>query len=112
MKILEQYIDCMKKGDCVALADLFNEHGVLHDSSVNKAGMDTLHLEGKMAIEMMFHHKFGFNGGPFTIRSVRYKGNDIVWYFIIYQEHVVPVMAYISEVDREGKIKRLNIYPL
>ena len=33
MKILEQYIECMKKGDCVALADLFNEYGVLHDSS-------------------------------------------------------------------------------
>ena len=83
--------------------------------AMNKADIvvyNGVHLEGKMAIEMMFHHKFGFNGGPFTIRSVRYKGNDIVWYFIIYQEHVVPVMAYISEVDREGKIKRLNIYPL
>ena len=40
MTILEQYIECMKKGDEVALADLFNEYGVLHDSSVIKAGMD------------------------------------------------------------------------
>ena len=69
MTILEQYIDCMQKGDETALADLFNEYGVLHDSSVYKAGMDTIHLEGKMAVEMMFHHKFGFNGGPFPIHS-------------------------------------------
>lgn len=59
MTLLEQYMDCMQKGDCVALADLFTDHGVIHDSSTIKAGMDTLHLEGKMAIEMMFHHKFG-----------------------------------------------------
>ena len=72
MTILEQYIDCMQKGDETALADLFNEYGVLHDSSVYKAGMDTIHLEGKMAVEMMFHHKFGFNGGPFPIHSVKY----------------------------------------
>ena len=26
MTILEQYIECMKKGDEVALADLFNEY--------------------------------------------------------------------------------------
>ena len=32
MTILEQYIDCMQKGDETALADLFNEYGVLHDS--------------------------------------------------------------------------------
>ena len=39
MTILEQYIDCMQKGDEAALADLFNEYGVLHDSSVIKAVM-------------------------------------------------------------------------
>jgi len=42
MTLLEQYIDCMQKGDCVALADLFTDHGVIHDSSTIKAGMDTL----------------------------------------------------------------------
>ena len=71
MTILESYIDCMQRGDEAALADLFNEYGVLHDSSLIKAGMDTLHLEGRMAVEMMFHHKFGFNGGPFPIHSVK-----------------------------------------
>lgn len=64
MTLLEQYMDCMQKGDCVALADLFTDHGVIHDSSTIKAGMDTLHLEGKMAIEMMFHHKFGLTAVP------------------------------------------------
>ena len=109
MTILEQYIECMKKGDEVALADLFNEYGVLHDSSVIKAGMDTIHLEGRMAVEMMFHHKFGFNGGPFPIHSVKYVGDNTVWYFITYHDHVVPVTAFLSETDENGKIKRLNI---
>ena len=36
MTLLEQYIDCMKKGNNVALSELFEEKGVLHDSSVNK----------------------------------------------------------------------------
>lgn len=112
MKILEQFMDCMQKGDAVALADLFDDYGVLHDSSVIKAGMDTMHLEGKMAVEMMFHHKFGFNGGPFKIRGIRYQGESVVWYFITYHDLVVPVTAFLSEVSENGKIKRLNIYPL
>lgn len=41
MTILESYIDCMQRGDEAALADLFNKYGVLHDSSLIKAGMDT-----------------------------------------------------------------------
>ena len=80
MTILESYIDCMQRGDEAALADLFNEYGVLHDSSLIKAGMDTLHLEGRMAVEMMFHHKFGFNGGPFPIHSVKYVDDNTVWW--------------------------------
>ena len=112
MTLLEQFVDCMKKGDEAALADLFNEYGVLHDSSVNKAGMDTIHLEGKMAVEMMYHHKFGFNGGPFPINSVKFPSDQVAWYFITYHDHVVPVTAFLTEVDDEGKILRLNIYPL
>ena len=103
MTILESYIDCMQRGDEAALADLFNEYGVLHDSSLIKAGMDTLHLEGRMAVEMMFHHKFGFNGGPFPIHSVKYLDGNTVWYFITYNEHVVPVTAFLSKVDEDGK---------
>ena len=34
MSILEQYMDCMVRGDNVGLADLFNTYGVLHDTSV------------------------------------------------------------------------------
>lgn len=112
MTILEQFVDCMQRGDSVALADLFDDYGVLHDSSVIKAGMDTMHLEGKMAVEMMFHHKFGFNGGPFPIQGIRYMGERVVWYFITYHDHVIPVSAFLTEVTEEGKIKRLNIYPL
>ena len=112
MTILEQFIHCMQIGDCCALADLFNDYGVLHDSSLIKVGQDTLHLEGKMAVEMMFHHKFGFNGGPFRITSVKFINEQTAWYFITYGEKVVPVTAFLSEVDDQGKIKRINIYPL
>ncbi len=112
MTILENYIQCMKAGDAVALADLFNDYGVLHDSSMIKVGKDTLHLEGKMAVEMMFHNRFGVNGGPFEITSVRYKSDNTLWYFINYQGKIIPVTAFLAEVDDEGKILRLNIYPL
>ena len=112
MKILEQYIHCMQEGNCACLADLFNDYGVLHDSSLIKVGQDTLHLEGKMAIEMMFHHKFGFNGGPFRITSVKHLNDTTVWYFITYNGKVVPVTAFLSEIDSEEKIKRLKLYPL
>lgn len=111
MNILEQFIECMKKGDAVALADVFGEYGVLHDTSVNKAGMDTIHLEGKMAVEMMFHHLFGFNRGPFPIFSVTYPMENMASYFISYRDKIIPVSAFLSEVDEDGKIKRLNIYP-
>ena len=60
----------------------------------------------------MFHHKFGFYGGPFPIHSVKYLDGNTVWYFITYNEHVVPVTAFLSGVDEDGKILRLNIYPL
>ena len=53
--------------------------------------------KAEMAVEMMFHHKFGFNGGPFPIHSVKYVDGNTVWYFITYHEHVVPVTAFLSE---------------
>ncbi|MDO5406854.1 MAG: hypothetical protein Q4F28_05945 [Eubacteriales bacterium] len=112
MTLLEQFVDTMKKGDNVALADLFDDYGVLHDSSLLKIGKDAMHLEGKMAVEMMFHHKFGFNGGPFPIHGVQYRSENTVWYFISYNGQVVPVTAILSEVTEGGKIKRMNIYPL
>ncbi|MEE0435923.1 MAG: hypothetical protein UDB11_11095 [Peptococcaceae bacterium] len=112
MTLLEQYFDCMQRADAVALADLFNDVGVLHDASWTKVGEDTLHLSGKMAIEMMFHFKFGFNGGPFKISGIRYMEENIAWYFIVYHGKAVPVVAYLSSVDRKGKIDRLNILPM
>ena len=112
MNLIEQYIYCMQKGDNVALADLFNDYGILHDSSLIKIGVDTMHLEGKMAVEMMFHSKFGINRGPFKITSVRYINENNVWYFIEYPQGIIPVSAIISDTDNNGKIKRLHIYPL
>ena len=112
MTLLEQYIDCMKKGNNVALSELFEEKGVLHDSSVNKVGQDTIHLEGKMAVDMMFHHRFGFNGGPFQILDVQYQEPNTVSYFIMYHQKFIPVTAIISSVGENGKIKRMNIFPL
>lgn len=112
MTVLEEFIDCLEKGDNVRLADLFAEDGVLHDSSLLRIGPQVMHLEGKLAVEMMFHHKFGYNGGGYKIRSIRYGGKDYVWYFIFYGDKVVPVTAWIADTDGEGKIKRLNIYPL
>ena len=55
MTLLEQYIDYMRKGDECALSDLFAKDGILHDASWTQVGEDTLHLSGKMAVEMMFH---------------------------------------------------------
>ena len=107
MTLLEQYIACMRAGDPVALADLFHKDGILHDSSWTRVGEDTMHLSGKMAIEMMFHHKFGFNGGPYPISGVRYMEENVAWYFIVYKGQ-----AYLSSVDEDGKIDRLNIFPM
>lgn len=112
MTLLEQYIACMRAGDPVALADLFHKDGILLDSSWTRVGEDTMHLSGKMAIEMMFHHKFGFNGGPYPISGVRYMEENVAWYFIVYKGQVVPVVAYLSSVDEDGKIDRLNIFPM
>lgn len=112
MTLIEQYIDCMEKADNVALADLFNDYGIYHNSSLMKIGEDTMHLEGKMAIEMMFHNQFGVNRGPFKITSVKLINDVSAYYFIEYPKGIVAVYAFISEVDNEGKIKRLNIYPL
>lgn len=112
MTLLKQYIDCMRKGDERALADLFDTDGILHDSSWTMVGEDTLHLSGNMAVEMMFHHKFGYNGGPFPISGVKYMQKNVAWYFIVYHGRVVPVVAYLSSVTPEGKIDRLNILPM
>lgn len=95
----------------VELADLFDKHGVLHDSSQLKIGRDTMHLEGRMAVEMMYHNRFGFNGGPYPITSVEYKGEDMVWYFITYGDRIVPVCAILSDLTEKGLIQRINIYP-
>ena len=109
--MIEMFVQCMKDGDNVGLAELFSERGVMHDTSVLRAGMDIIHLEGRMAIEMMFHHKFGFNRGPFKIRGVSYKHANTVSYFIIYGQTVVPVLATISKYDQDGKIKLMHIFP-
>lgn len=109
--MIELFVQNMKDGDNVALASLFSERGVMHDTSVLRAGMDVIHLEGRMAIEMMFHHKFGFNGGPFKIRGVSYKDANTVSYFIIYGQTVVPVLATISKYDQDSKIKLMHIFP-
>lgn len=112
MTLLEQYFDCMRRGDPVALADLFHKDGVLHDASWTRVGEDTIHLSGKMAIEMMFHHKFGVNRGPYPISGVKFMEENVAWYFIIYRGKVVPAVAYLSSVDESGKIDRLNILPM
>lgn len=109
--VLKKYMACMQKGDNVALADLFDRCGVLHDSSLIKLGKDTLHLEGRMAVEMMFHQRFGFNGGPFPITGITYR-DDAVWYFISYGDTMVQVNAVLTEMNEDGTIHRLNIYPL
>ena len=70
-----------------------------------------IHLEGKMAVDMMFHHRFGFNGGPFQILDVQYQEPNTVSYFIMYQQKFIPVTAIISSVGENGKIKRMNIFP-
>lgn len=75
-------------------------------------GDDPLHLSGKMAVEMMFHHKFGTNGGSFPISGVKFMEENVAWYFIIYRGRVVPSVAYLSSETEDGKIDRLNILPM
>lgn len=111
MSMIENFVQCMKDGNNVALADLFSERGVLHDSSVIRAGLDVIHLEGRMAVEMMYHNKFGFNGGPFKIRGISYHDSNSASYLIVYGQTVVPVLATISKYDDEGKIARMSIFP-
>ena len=37
---------------------------------------------------------------------------NVAWYFIVYHDRVVPVVAYLSSVTEDGKIDRLNILPM
>lgn len=60
---------------------------------------------------MMYHNRFGFNGGSYPITSVEYKGEDMVWYFITYGDRIVPVCAILSDLTEKGLIQRINIYP-
>ncbi len=112
MTLLEQFIDRFRAGDAKGLADLFTDDGVLHDNSWNNVGQDTLHLVGKMAVEMMFHSKFGFNRGPFPIHAVHYTEPNIAWYYIQISGQVVPVIAYLNSQTEDGKIDRINILHL
>lgn len=112
MTLLEQYFDRMMAADAPGLADLFTADGVLHDTTWAAAGGSTMHLVGKMAVEMMYHHKFGFNGGkPFPIHAIKYTEPNVAWYYITLNGKVVPAIAYLSsEID--GQIDRLNILHL
>ncbi|MDD3361136.1 MAG: hypothetical protein PHW34_05620 [Hespellia sp.] len=111
-RILDKFVACMQKGDNIALADLFDLHGVLHDSSPIRVGLDTIHLEGRMAVEMMYHHKFGVNGGAYPITSIESQGEDSIRYFITYGGKVIPVCVILSKLTDTGLIQRINIYPL
>ena len=112
MVTILDFINALKEGKADKMADLFSDNGVLHDSSLLRLGQDSMHLEGKFAVEMMFHHKFGFNGGGYTVRAEKCIDEDRAWYFILYKGIVVNVTAQIEDRDEDGKIKRLNIYPL
>ena len=112
MALLETYFEKMQAADAAGLADLFCENGVLHDTTWAHAGGKTMHLVGRMAVEMMFHHKFGFNGGkPFPIHAVKLTEPNIAWYYITINGIVVPAIAYLSS-EKDGKIDRLNILTL
>ena len=75
-------------------------------------GEDTLHLSEKMAVEMMFHHKFGYSGNPFPVSGVKFMEENVAWYFIVCHGRIVPVVAYLSSVTGNGKIDRLNTLPI
>ena len=64
-----------------------------------------------MAVEMMYHNKFGFNGGPFKLRGIAYHDSNSASYLISYGQTVVPVIAIISKYDDDGRIARMNIFP-
>ncbi|MDO4595281.1 MAG: hypothetical protein Q4B52_07865 [Tissierellia bacterium] len=109
--MIKNFLEKIEQGNAKELAELFCDDCILHDSSLIKAGEDTLHAVGKMAVEMIFHNKFGLNGGGFKIFSKDIKDEKRAWYFIDYKNKIIPVMADISETQ-DGKIKRINVYPL
>lgn len=112
MTLLEQYFEKMMAADAKGLAELFADDGVLHDTTWSAAGGQTVHLVGKMSVEMMYHNKFGFNGGrPFAIGGVKHTEENIAWYYITLNGKVIPAIAYLSS-EKDGKIARLNILHL
>lgn len=112
MVSIQDFIERLRLGKADEMANLFDLYGVLHDSSPIRVGQDTMHLEGRLAVEMMFHHRFGFMGGGYDIRAVEIKDDSRAWYFILYKGIAVPVTAQIEEWNEEGLIKRINVYPL
>ena len=109
MTLLQQFIECMKQGDNLALANLFCEKCIFHDSSLNRIGLDTIHIKGKSAVEMAFHNRFGFNQGPFKITAEKYINETLAWYFVEYKQGVIPVSVFVIIDEKTNKISQLNI---
>lgn len=112
MTTIKDFVEALQNGNSEKMADLFAMDGVLHDSSPLKIGKASTHLDGRLAIEMMYHNRFGMLGGGFKVRSIRYKDDNRAWFFIFYGDTMVPVTAQIESRNEEGRITRLNVYPL
>lgn len=111
MKLIDQLIEALQSGDAKRVAELFAEDGVLHDSSALRLGRSSRHLHGRMAIEISYHNRFGFNGGAFPMTGLSRRSDEMYYAFITYKTGTVACCLHLAEV-KEGKICRLNLYPL
>lgn len=111
MQLIDKFLDALKTGNAQKVADLFTDDGILHDSSQLRLGKPSLNLRGRMAIEISYHNRFGFNGGAFPLHSPVRKNDSMYYIFITYQPDTVACCIHLAE-ERDNKIARLNIYPL
>lgn len=111
MKLIDQLIQALQSGDAKQVSALFCEEGILHDASQLRLGQPALHLEGRMGIEMSYHNRFGFNGGPYQMTGLVRSSDECYFALITYPAGTVEVCLHLV-ATQEGKIKRLNLYSL
>lgn len=105
---IKEFIDTMKEGNAQKLASLFDDTAMFYDNSEEKVGKKNITVHGKMSIEMIFHNKFGMNGGPFPISGETVYDENCADFIISNAGKAIYVHAFINERTND-KIKRLNI---
>lgn len=111
MRLVEQFLESLKERDSQKIADLFTNDAVFHDSSYLKVGKNSLHVIGKMGIEMIFHNRLNMNPTEYIVSSIKVNDDNGAFAFITHNNQICAVNVLINKV-KDGKIERINIYPL